>query len=298
MEPTRIDEAEWLKKEATLPIRQAIVKKVNECNFLFYQDLLNSIVSWIAVALYIYYTENIVTLVERDWFMYFQRIVHSYFLMDFAFRLLCSKYPRRLLGEFCSWIEMLTTVPFFLVWAAGLGDINSAYFRASIMLVTSRVFLTKRVIHHMAADNTADILNICNILLLIIFFPAAFCSFVETLDTYPEFSDVDTFYEMVYFVFISMTFIGYGTQVYSDAGKLFITVFLITDFVVLPQQAGRLMQLFAAKSPWARARFEKIGKDVPHLVIMGNIGSSNLKNFLDEFFHEDHEGAKKQCVVV
>ena len=81
-------------------------------------------------------------------------------------------------------------------------------------------------------------------------------------------------------------------------GKLFITVFLITDFVVLPQQAGRLMQLFAAKSPWARARFEKIGKDVPHLVIMGNIGSSNLKNFLDEFFHEDHEGAKKQCVVV
>ena len=71
MEPTRIDEAEWHKKEATLPIRQAIVKKVSECNFLFYQDFLNNIVSWIAVILYIYYTENIVSVVDYDWFMYF-----------------------------------------------------------------------------------------------------------------------------------------------------------------------------------------------------------------------------------
>ena len=131
-------------------------------------------------------------------------------MIDFAFRLLGSKYPRRLLGEFCSWIEILTTVPFFLVWVAGLGTINSAYFRASIMLVTSRVYLTKRVIHHMATDNTRDILDICNILLLIIFFPAAFCSFVETLDTYPFFTKIDTYFEMVYLVFISMTFIGYG----------------------------------------------------------------------------------------
>lgn len=58
------------------------------------------------------------------------------------------------------------------------------------------------------------------------------------------------------------------------------------------------MKLFTAKSPWALAKFEKIGKDVPHLILMGQISESNLKNFLDEFFHEDHEGSKKQCVVI
>ena len=58
------------------------------------------------------------------------------------------------------------------------------------------------------------------------------------------------------------------------------------------------MTLLGSKSPWARARFEKMNKHVPHLVIMGQISPSNLKNFLDEFFHEDHEGSKKQCVVI
>lgn len=68
--------------------------------------------------------------------------------------------------------------------------------------------------------------------------------------------------------------------------------------VVLPASAGKLMNLVSAKSPWARAKFEKVNRHIPHLVIMGQISKSNLKNFLDEFFHEDHEGTKKQCVVV
>ena len=74
---------------------------------------------------------------------------------------------------------------------------------------------------------------------------------------------------MVYFVFISMTFIGYGSQVSSELGKIILIAFLVICLIVLPAQAGKLMSLFAAKSPWARANFEKISKDVPHLIIMG-----------------------------
>lgn len=58
------------------------------------------------------------------------------------------------------------------------------------------------------------------------------------------------------------------------------------------------MSLFAAKSTWARAKFEKMNKNIPHLIIMGQIGSTNLKNFLDEFFHPDHDDGKRYCVVV
>lgn len=36
MEPTRIPESEWHKKEATLPIRQTLVKKVNASSVIFY----------------------------------------------------------------------------------------------------------------------------------------------------------------------------------------------------------------------------------------------------------------------
>lgn len=220
-------------------------------------------------------------------------------MVDFLFRLLCSKYPRLMLSEFCSWIEILTTVPFMMVWFSGCAEQEHSLFRGCIMFDTSRVYLTKRVIEHMTTDNSRDILKIVNIILLIVFFPAAFCSYVENLDTYPEYVREDTtYFQMIYFIFISMTFIGYGSQVTSDYGKIFLTLFLLCCLVVLPAQAGKLMTLFAAKSPWARAKFEKVGKDVPHIVIMGQISPSNLKNFLDEFFHEDHEGSKKQCIVV
>ena len=135
--------------------------------------------------------------------------------------------------------------------------------------------------------------------MLIIVFPAAFCSFVESADGYPLYEDPNTtFFQMIYFVFISMTFIGYGSYVSSEVGKVFLTLFLMTCLVVLPAQAGKLMALFAAKSPWARAKYEKIGASVPHLVIMGQISQSNLKNFLDEFYHPDHGADKRQCVVV
>ena len=107
------------------------------------------------------------------------------------------------------------------------------------MLDTVRVYLTKRVIDGTTSDNFRDILHIGNIMLLIIIFPAAFCSFVES--TYPtdpdydQFSRTDTTYgQMVYYIFISMTFIGYGTQVFTDVGKVFMTFFLMTAFAVLP----------------------------------------------------------------
>lgn len=144
-------------------------------------------------------------------------MVHSYFLADFSFRLLSSKYPRIILGEFCSWIELMTTLPFMIIWMASWDHIDDIFFRASIMFDLSRVYLTKRIIDHIFTDNTRDILNIVNVILLIILFPAGVCSYVENIDTYPEFVREDTtYFQMVYFTFISMTFIGYGSQITTD----------------------------------------------------------------------------------
>ena len=98
-----------------------------------------------------------------------------------------------MLGTFCSWIEILTIVPFFTIWfIISQGDIDNVWFRASIMLDTSRVYLTMRVIDHLTTDNFNAILHIVNILSLIIFFPAALCSFVESMDSYPYFTRDDT----------------------------------------------------------------------------------------------------------
>lgn len=99
-----------------------------------------------------------------------------------------------------------------IVWVAGWAVIDDVFFRASIMFDLSRVYLTKRIIDHLFQDSMCDILNIVNVYFLIILFPAGVCTFVENIATYPDFVREDTTYlDMVYFIFISMTFIGYGS---------------------------------------------------------------------------------------
>lgn len=186
--------------------------------------------------------------------MYYQYIVHSYFSLDFTFRLICSKFPRIMLGQFCSQLEILTTVPFLCVWFLGYNSIDNNFFRACLMFDTSRVYLTKRCIDYMKNENLRDILHIVNVLMLIIFFPAAFCAYIESYDTFPVYERSDTtFFQMIYFAFISMTFIGYGSQVITEIGKVFLIFFLLICLIVLPTQAGKFMTLVAAKSPYARA---------------------------------------------
>lgn len=213
MAPLRIDTSGWSKREHKENLRQMLVKSVSESKCVFYQDFINNLVSWVTVGTYIYYVDHILEVRESPWFMWFQYCVHAYFLLDFSFRLLCSQYPRVIVSQFINIIEIVTTVPFFIMLLSGQSDVDNTFFRFCIMLDTSRVYLTKRVIDSMTTDNTRDILNIGNIMLLIIFFPAGFCSFVESMETYPTFDDRPdaTYFQMVYFVFISMTFIGYGS---------------------------------------------------------------------------------------
>ena len=116
MSPIVIDESQWVKKEATVPFRKKLVRQVSETNFVLYQDILNNIVNWIVVFLYIYYLENLKAFQEYGWFQFYHVTVHTYFFVDFFIRMLCSKYPKRSLNEFCSWIELLTIVPFFFIY--------------------------------------------------------------------------------------------------------------------------------------------------------------------------------------
>ena len=121
MEPITIDDSWWQRKEASVPIRKIIIKKVTQSNFVFFQDHVNLFMSWLNVIIYIYHLMNLVAFQEYTWFKYYQYTMHSYFLIDFSFRLLCTKYPRMILSHFCSWIEIITIVPFFVVVISGNG---------------------------------------------------------------------------------------------------------------------------------------------------------------------------------
>ena len=53
MKPIEIDESEWTKKEASVPFRKKLVRQVSGTNFFLYQDLLNNLVNWLVLFIYI-----------------------------------------------------------------------------------------------------------------------------------------------------------------------------------------------------------------------------------------------------
>ena len=69
MQPLRIDSSEWNKKVVSVPLRKMLVSKINDSNFLFYQDLLNFLVNWITVALFVYQQNYIKAFQNYAWFV-------------------------------------------------------------------------------------------------------------------------------------------------------------------------------------------------------------------------------------
>ena len=134
---------------------------------------------------------------------------------------------------------------------------------------------------------------------VLIIFPASFCSFVETDKTYPYITESDhTFGRMVYFIFTSISIIGYNSQVTEDVNYMFLFIFLAYVFFQMPGIAADIMSIVGSKSPYAIARYDKINDETPHIVIIGQVFESNLQNLLDEYFHPDHCDKKRQCVVM
>jgi len=81
--------------------------------------------------------------------------------------------------------------------------------------------------------------------------------------------------------------VGYGSYIASAEGR--IALFFLIAFVVVyvPDQCTRMVQLFNAKSRYARLRYVP-NNNVPHVVLIGSISQTSLRSFLEEYFNDDH----------
>jgi hypothetical protein len=58
----------------------------------------------------------------HDWYYNVLILCHIYYLIDFIFRTLIQKYRIKFLFSFEGFIEIFTTIPFFICIAAGTGS--------------------------------------------------------------------------------------------------------------------------------------------------------------------------------
>jgi len=124
-----------------------------------------------------------------------------------------------------------------------------------------------------------------------------------------------TFHEMIYFVVVSISTVGYGDVIpYSELGRATVMVLIIIVIVIVPQQTNELIRLISnspsdsfifqkwfsfvlliqitnfepgLQSVYARTLY-KPNSDIPHIIICGHVDVSALRFFCNELFHEDH----------
>lgn len=69
---------------------------------------------------------------------------------------------------------------------------------------------------------------------------------------------------------------------------------------MVPDQCSKLITLVNSKSVYAMNSYKKIDK-VDYIVLIGNVQPSSLSNFLDEYFHKDHnenDDVTRHCVLM
>jgi hypothetical protein len=138
MEAEYIDDSNWGQQSSSMPFWKTLIKFLRQKSFTLVLDIINCIISYGNIVMYIYYTYNIndfmiyqnklqdssseaepvyekVYVNKKKWYPYYMLVLHVYFLIDALIRILIVKRPvskslPRLL------VCVFTSLPFIIVW--------------------------------------------------------------------------------------------------------------------------------------------------------------------------------------
>jgi hypothetical protein len=109
-----------------------------------------------------------------------------------------------------------------------------------------------------------------------------------------------TWFTTFFFMMTTLSLVGYGSDIQSPPGRVSIIFFIALVIAIVPDQCSRLVHLINSKSVYAMKDYKKIDK-VPFIVLIGAVVPTSLINFLEEYFHKDHnedEDYTRHCVLM
>ena len=190
------------------------------------------------------------------------------------------------------WVTSNRTVPIY-------DDVNSVEDGIMYMLFlldTTRILRALRI--NRKLSTVKDAVNRCMgeislAITVMILFVAAVMQYLEST------KQPNPFHTWMYYTLVTMSTVGYGDFCpVTLLGRTFAMMFIGFAIITIPKMTNELVEKMSLQSVYARAKYRPKGNTSKHVVICGDLSSTDIKDFFEELFHEDHENHNLNVVVM
>lgn len=109
-------------------------------------------------------------------------------------------------------------------------------------------------------------------------------------DDFPDCSETWSFFSSIYFMFVTVSTVGYGDfSPKTVLGQLMVCVIIVFGIYTFANESAAFMNLFA-EHRGTQMKYS-CSRNACHVIVTGNPSAAQAKDFIREFFHPDHEDA-------
>eukprot|EP00347_Sterkiella_histriomuscorum_P011662 403371596 len=108
------------------------------------------------------------------------------------------------------------------------------------------------------------------------------------------------FHDMLYFMIISITTVGYG-DIYPRTvyGQMMCIGIIIVILALIPSQLSEFSKVSNLTTIYSRKHYSNKGKkDAKHILLLGDASPEAIKTFLTECYHSDHGVTETNVVIM
>ena len=197
------------------------------------------------------------------------------------FRVINRILVLRVTISFYSMVDLFTVVPIFIVFGKDpprLGTIYTAegwFYYALFGMSTTRILRALRVRRKLlqiedAVDRYFGEMVLA-ITVMILFFAAVMKYLEHSIHNY-------RFHTWMYYVMVTISTVGYGDIApMSTMGRIAAMCFIAVAIVTIPKMTNELIEKMALQSIYARSSYNPKGQSSEHVVICGDLSSTNLE---------------------
>ena len=281
-------------------------------------DILYSINGILSVIEAIFYIISTYTMPETSYnkqrINHFIDVVETFFLVFFLLHYLlsicCSQNRLLFIFNLINLIDIVSSVCLFISKLGFAEAANSGYFLRMfrmfrVIYLTKLEYIIQRKTNEQIRHYFVSGVAVMSIILISAAFILEFenLNFRENTDkrelrkiaTYSEYL---SYHEVVYFIFVTLTTIGFGDIApQSFIGRLCIVICIAIIILIFINHKSKTLH-FSLNSEYALAKYKKISKKPNHLVLIGDCGPESFDACLKELYNEDHGNINFDTIIL